>query len=64
MTKGGTGDVLAGICGSLVSCGIDPFKSACASAWINGAAGDVALKQIGPGFFVSEMLDFIPRVLK
>lgn len=63
MAKGGTGDVLAGICGSIMARGISPFDAACASAWINGAAGDMALKKIGPGFFVSEMLDFIPKVI-
>jgi len=63
MTKGGTGDTLAGICGAMLAKGIKPFNAACAAAWINGAAGDMALRKIGPGFFVSEMLDFIPKVI-
>jgi len=63
MTKGGTGDVLAGICGSLLARKVEPFKAACAAAWINGTAGNMAVKKIGPGFFVSEMLDFIPKVI-
>ena len=63
MTKGGTGDTLAGICGALLAKGVKPFDAVCAAAWINGAAGDAALRRIGPGFFVSEMLDFIPRVI-
>ncbi|RLI96130.1 MAG: NAD(P)H-hydrate dehydratase [Candidatus Aenigmatarchaeota archaeon] len=63
MTKGGTGDVLAGICGSLLARGIDTFDAASASAWISGSAGDMAVKENGPGFFVSEMLDFIPKVI-
>jgi NAD(P)H-hydrate epimerase len=63
MTKGGTGDTLAGICGGLIARGVKGFDAACAAAWINGAAGDLALRKIGPGFFVSEMLDFIPRVI-
>lgn len=63
LTKGGTGDTLAGICGALLARGVKPFDAACAAAWINGAAGDVALRKIGPGFFVSEMLGFIPRVI-
>lgn len=63
MTKGGTGDVLAGICGALLARGISPFDTASAAAWINGAAGDMAVKEIGPGFLVSEMVGFIPKVI-
>jgi NAD(P)H-hydrate epimerase len=64
MTKGGTGDTLAGICGAFLARGVGPFDAACAAAWINGAAGDMAFKVKGRGFFVSEMLDFISKVLK
>jgi len=64
MTKGGTGDTLAGMCGALLARGAKPFEAACAAAWVNGAAGDMAAKAKGMGFFASEMLDFIPRVLK
>ncbi len=46
MTKGGTGDVLAGICGSLIAQGNDLFDSACASAYINGKAGELTKKKI------------------
>jgi len=46
MTKGGTGDVLAGICGSLIAQGNDLFESACAAAYINGKAGDLTKKKI------------------
>jgi NAD(P)H-hydrate epimerase len=63
MTKGGTGDTLAGICGALLARGIKPFDAACAAAWINGAAGDAALRSLGPGFLVSEMTDFIPKAI-
>ena len=63
MSKGGTGDTLAGICGALLARGLEPFRAACAAAWINGAAGDIALRKKGGGFFVSEMLEFIPKVI-
>ncbi len=63
MTKGGTGDTLAGICGALLAQGNNTINAACAAAWINGAAGDMAVRVIGKGFFVSEMLDFIPKVI-
>lgn len=63
MTKGGTGDTLAGICGALLSRGVKPTDAAIAAAWINGSAGDMAVKKIGHGFLVSEMVDFIPKVI-
>jgi len=63
MTKGGTGDSLAGICGALLARGITPFDAACAAAWLNGAAGDAARRKKGEGFLVSEMIDLIPQVL-
>jgi len=38
MTVGGTGDVLSGVVGALLSQGADPFEAAVAGAFINGAA--------------------------
>lgn len=40
MTKGGTGDVLAGVVGSFLAQGIDPFIAAQAGAFLTGRAGD------------------------
>jgi len=37
MTKGGTGDTLAGLLGALLARGINMFDAACAAAYINGA---------------------------
>jgi len=45
LTKGGTGDVLAGILGSLISQGNNLFDSACAAAYINGKAGEKIKKK-------------------
>jgi len=44
MTKGGTGDVLAGLIAAL-ACKNDPLLAACAGAYINGTAGDKLSKQ-------------------
>ena len=64
MTKGGTGDILAGICGSLLAQGVEPFRAACAAAWINGKAGDLVAKERGPSLMSSDILDTIGRVVR
>ncbi|MHA1297622.1 MAG: NAD(P)H-hydrate dehydratase [Promethearchaeota archaeon] len=50
MSIGGTGDVLSGLCASLLSIGNDPFSSACSAAFINGYAGELCKKNIGERF--------------
>ena len=47
MSVGGTGDTLAGIVTALVALGIEPFKACAIAAFINGLAGDLALKKHG-----------------
>jgi len=64
MTKGGTGDTLAGICGAILGMKFDPLTAACAAAYINGAAGDLASKEKGPGLLASDLLDKIPLIIK
>jgi len=64
MTKGGFGDVLAGICGSLLSRGVEPFDAACAAAYISGRAGDMAARKFGEGVLASDAMEFISRALK
>ena len=64
LTTGGTGDTLAGICGSLIAQGIDPFLAAQAAAYINGKAGEFASRYYGPGLLATDIIDYIPRVIK
>jgi NAD(P)H-hydrate epimerase len=47
MATGGTGDVLAGLCGALLAGGLSPFEAACVGAWVHGAAGDLAAARLG-----------------
>ena len=47
MATGGTGDVLAGLCGALLAGGMAPFAAARAAAWIHGRAGDLAARRHG-----------------
>ena len=62
MTKGGTGDVLAGLVVSLF-CKNDAFLSASAASFINKKAGDELFKRVGHYFNASDLADEIPRVM-
>lgn len=63
MTKGGTGDVLAGLVAAL-ACKNDPFLAAYAGSYINKKAGDELYKRVGPYFNASDLADEIPHVMK
>ena len=45
MATGGSGDVLAGIIGSLAAQGVPPFAAAVCGAYLHGAAGDAAAEK-------------------
>jgi NAD(P)H-hydrate epimerase len=62
MTVGGTGDVLAGITGALLSSGLNPFNAASCAAFINGYAGDLAHRDFNRGLIATDIIDMIPRV--
>ncbi len=54
MTKGGTGDVLAGLCAALF-CKNPAFESAVAAAHINGYAGNKLKKKYGFNYCASDL---------
>ncbi|HLC64758.1 MAG TPA: NAD(P)H-hydrate dehydratase [Candidatus Nanoarchaeia archaeon] len=63
MTKGGTGDVLAGLCAGYLAQSHDLFQSACNAAYINGMIGDILLKKKkGFTYLASDMVGEIGRV--
>ena len=64
MTVGGTGDVLAGIVGGLLSKGVEPFNAAMIGAFLNGSAGNVAFEKKSYGLVATDIIDEIPDVLK
>ncbi|MDY6776582.1 MAG: NAD(P)H-hydrate dehydratase [Candidatus Nanohaloarchaea archaeon] len=64
MTRGGTGDTLAGIASGLLSMGRNPLDSASEAAYVNGRAGELALEEKGPGFLLEEMLRKVPKTLE
>ncbi len=63
MTVGGTGDVLAGLTGALFA-KHDALLAASAGAFINGAAGDMAFAEFGYGLLATDVIDYIPAVMK
>ena len=62
MTVGGTGDVLAGICGGLL-CRMPAFEAACAAVYAEGLAGEKAASVVGDGMMPSDLLKEIAKVL-
>jgi len=64
LSKGGTGDTLAGICGALMARGIDAFTSAQAAAYINGKAGEIVAQRLKEGLLATELIEAIPEVIK
>ena len=63
MTVGGTGDVLTGVVGALLTRKVEAFEAAVAGAFVNGAAGDIVAGEIGYHMVASDLLDWIPLVL-
>jgi NAD(P)H-hydrate epimerase len=63
MTKGGFGDTLSGICGTLLARGVNPFEAAQVAAHINGCAGELACKKYGEGVLASDIFEFIPAII-
>ncbi len=62
MTVGGTGDVLAGVAGSLAA-RFDPVTAGGIAAYANGCAGDAVADRYDGGLVATDLLDELPRVL-
>ncbi|MFH1591070.1 MAG: NAD(P)H-hydrate dehydratase [archaeon] len=66
MTKGGTGDVLAGLCAGLLasndSCSL--FHAACAASYLNKRAGEMLENTRGQGMLASELPAMVARIIK
>ncbi len=64
MTVGGTGDVLAGIIGALLSKGVEPFNAMRIAAFLNGEAGNEGFKKKSYGLLATDIIEEIPGILK
>ncbi|OGE83955.1 MAG: NAD(P)H-hydrate dehydratase [Candidatus Doudnabacteria bacterium RIFCSPHIGHO2_01_FULL_49_9] len=62
MTKGGTGDVLAGLVAGLFTKN-DAHTSAIVGAYVNGKAGDDLYKKVGVYYDAEDLVDQIPKTL-
>jgi ADP-dependent NAD(P)H-hydrate dehydratase / NAD(P)H-hydrate epimerase len=63
LTKGGYGDLLAGVAGALLARGQSPFDAAKAAAYIVGRAGRIAAKRLGESTLASDTLVEVPQAL-
>ena len=65
LSKGGTGDVLSGVIGSLIGQGMDLFDAACAGAWLHGRAGEVAGRRLGTRCVLArDVIDALPEAVR
>jgi hydroxyethylthiazole kinase-like uncharacterized protein yjeF len=62
MTKGGTGDVLAGLVAALY-CQHDALTAAVVASLVNKQAGEVLWEAVGPYFSAGDLLDEAPKSL-
>ena len=59
LATAGSGDVLTGMIGGLISQGMDAFKAACAGVWLHGDCGI----RLGPGLISEDLPEVLPEVL-
>ncbi|OUJ18265.1 NAD(P)H-hydrate repair enzyme Nnr NAD(P)H-hydrate dehydratase domain [Methanonatronarchaeum thermophilum] len=65
MTVGGTGDVLAGVTGALLSQNTKkPYRAAVAAAFITGKTGEHTAKKYGNGLLPTDIIKQIPQTQK
>jgi NAD(P)H-hydrate epimerase len=63
LAVGGTGDVLAGVIGSLHAQGMGCWDAACLGVYLHGAAADNVSQRLGvAGLLASDLLGELPRV--
>ena len=61
LTKGGTGDVLAGLTVALLAKN-GPFLAACAASYISKAAADELYQRVGPNYNADDLAEKIPEI--
>ncbi|MBD3270379.1 NAD(P)H-hydrate dehydratase [Candidatus Peregrinibacteria bacterium] len=64
MTKGGTGDVLAGMVGGLIAQGVEMYDAGCLGAYCLGKAGEKLYKEKGYAYTTMDLIEEIPYQLK
>jgi NAD(P)H-hydrate epimerase len=64
MTKGGTGDVLAGLAAGFLAQKLTPLQSAINAAYINGKIGDYLKTKKGYSFIASDLINDYSQIKK
>jgi|CXWL01.1.fsa_nt_gi NAD(P)H-hydrate epimerase len=63
MATGGSGDVLAGVCGAFLAQGLSPADAALAAVYAHGLAGDLCVNEVGQlGLVASDLLQGLTQV--
>jgi hydroxyethylthiazole kinase-like uncharacterized protein yjeF len=65
LAKGGSGDVLAGVCGALMAQGLNASDAAAAGAWLCGMAADLFVLRKGlaeESFTAQDIISLLPEV--
>jgi ADP-dependent NAD(P)H-hydrate dehydratase / NAD(P)H-hydrate epimerase len=66
LATAGTGDVLSGVIGALLSRGMDAYEAACAGAWVHGRAAELWLEETGwpaESLVATDLLEYLPEVV-
>lgn len=65
MATGGSGDVLAGMTGSLLAQGANVFDAASAAVYLHGLSGDIAAEKLGRiSMLPTDLIDEIPQAFR
>ena len=62
LAVGGTGDLLAGICGGLMGRGLTAFEAARLGSYVIGLAGEICFEENGSGFLPSELALCVSKI--
>ena len=66
LATAGTGDVLSGVIGALLSRGMEPYDAARAGAWVHGRAAELWLRETGwpaESMVATDLPDYLPRAM-
>lgn len=65
LAKGGTGDVLSGFIGGLISQGLSPKIASCLAVYIHGKLGEViAMEKTEYSLLPQDLISYLPKVIK
>lgn len=66
LATAGTGDVLSGVIGALLSRGMEPYDAARAGAWVHGRASELWIEETSfpsESFIATDLLPHLPRAV-